>query len=437
MDYSNVIGAVSLIIIGTLIFIIIKKSRQLEKYSKIVDIDEEYAKIDKQTKKLQNDYLSNMKIYKKLIEEISIVEEDLEFTTFGVYKPHFDYATSEEFKNNISVVVNKQKDMIKNKNAVTCATEWEVAGSKVKGRTMTNRNIKLTLRAFNGECDTAIAKVKWNNVNVMETRIQKTYDAINKLNESNHIDIDYEFLLLKLKELRLTHEYKEKVQDEKEEQREIREQMREEEKAQKEYEKAQKEAEKEEANYKKALDKARRELDDAKDDEVSELQQKIELLEKEIKEAEAKKQRALSQAQLTRSGHVYVISNIGSFGEDVYKIGMTRRLEPLDRVKELGDASVPFTFDVHAMIYSKDAPTLEKKLHKIFEKSRVNMMNNRKEFFNVSLEDIEQKVHENGALIEFTKLAEAKDYRESIAIKNKLDIVGSDDLIQKNFPLEL
>ena len=119
-------------------------------------------------------------------------------------------------------------------------------------------------------------------------------------------------------------------------------------------------------------------------------------------------------------GHVYVISNIGSFGENVYKIGMTRRLDPMDRVRELGDASVPFPFDVHAIIFCEDAPTLENKLHKAFEHQRTNLMNSRKEFFNVTLDEIEEVVHENDATIEFTKVAEARDYKETQAIKSKI-----------------
>ena len=139
-------------------------------------------------------------------------------------------------------------------------------------------------------------------------------------------------------------------------------------------------------------------------------------LEKSLEEAHSKNERAKSMAQQTRSGHVYIISNIGSFGEDVYKIGMTRRLEPLDRVKELGDASVPFTFDVHAMIYSEDAPTLEKVLHDKFAGKRVNMVNHRKEFFGVPIDDIEKEVLKIDSSAEFVKTIEAQEYTETKAI---------------------
>ncbi len=139
--------------------------------------------------------------------------------------------------------------------------------------------------------------------------------------------------------------------------------MREEEKARREIEKSKKEAEREEARFEAALVKARGELEKARDAKHDSLRKKIALLEEQFRTAHDKKERAIARGRLTKSGHVYVISNLGSFGEDVFKIGMTRRLEPLDRVKELGDASVPFPFDVHAMIFSEDAPSLESKLH--------------------------------------------------------------------------
>lgn len=142
----------------------------------------------------------------------------------------------------------------------------------------------------------------------------------------------------------------------------------------------------------------------------------VEELQRRLAEAKTNKERAIAQAQMTRSGHVYIISNVGSFGEHVYKIGMTRRLDPMDRVRELGDASVPFSFDVHAIIYSQDAPTLENKLHKLFEGRRVNLINNRKEFFRVTINEIAQAVKENHGEIDITLAAEARDYRKTLAM---------------------
>jgi hypothetical protein len=203
--------------------------------------------------------------------------------------------------------------------------------------------------------------------------------------------------------------------------RAIQEELREEEKAKIEFEQAQREAEKEEENYQKVLDKARKEIELATGEKYNKLQSQIERLEIELREAQEKKERALSMAQQTKRGHVYIISNIGSFGENVYKIGMTRRLEPTDRVKELGDASVPFKFDIHAMIYSDEAPRLENELHKAFNNKKVNMLNNRKEFFNVTIDEIEQKTREIGLDAEFSRLPEAMEYKESLAILDKLN----------------
>jgi multidrug efflux pump subunit AcrA (membrane-fusion protein) len=217
--------------------------------------------------------------------------------------------------------------------------------------------------------------------------------------------------------------------------------LREEEKAKREFEQAQKEAEKEEANYQKALDKARKEMELATGEKHDNLQSQIEKLEQELREAQEKKERAISMAQQTKRGHVYIISNIGSFGENVYKIGMTRRLEPTDRVKELGDASVPFQFDIHAMIYSEEAPTLEYELHKAFTNKKVNMLNYRKEFFNVTLDEIENKIKEIGLDAEFSRLPEAMEYRETLAIleKQNSQVVTKtiDEIIADEFPSTL
>ena len=309
--------------------------------------------------------------------------------------------------------------MIKDEKATYCSTEWTVGNSKVEGRKMTKQNSKLMLRAFNGECDSAIAKVSWNNMTKMEARIEKAYEAINKMGETNKIIVTKEYFKLKMDELRLAFEYQEKLEQEREEQRQIKEQMREEEKARRELEKAQKEAEEEEKRYQKALEEAEKKLADASGKELDVLNEKIALLHRQLEEAQRVKERAISQAQLTKSGHVYIISNIGSFGEEVYKIGMTRRLEPMDRVKELGDASVPFEFDVHAMIYSEDAPGLQTKLQQLFNFNRVNRVNERKEFFRVTLDEIEKAVLANFGEFHLTKLAEAREYRETLAIIEK------------------
>jgi len=328
----------------------IKISKDYRKYQS--NYDKMKKEVQLKVQNLRNSYNSKRVTYNNLLKEISVLEEDMEYISVGIYKPHFDYYTSDKYKQKISEVRTNLKQLVRKKSAAVCDKEWTVEGSKREGQKMTNRNIKLMLRAFNSECDSAILKIQWNNVQKMEMRIDKAFEALNKLGEPNHIEITKLYLQYSLNELYLSHEYKEKLHEEKEEQKRIRAQLREEKKVQREIEKAKKQTEQKEKRYQKALEKAQKEIEKAHGEELSTLTQQLSDLEQKLKEAREMKERALSRAQLTKSGHVYVISNIGSFGKNVFKIGMTRRLEPLDRVRKLGGASVPFRFDVHAIIYS-------------------------------------------------------------------------------------
>lgn len=383
----------------------------------------EKSRIEDEIKSLRADYKNKKTTYDALTKQIAIFSEDIELIELGFYEPQFDYDTSESFKDEIKKCKERQKALLRDKSssgAIYCYRDWTVDGSRAEGKKMTNKSIRLTARAFNNECEAAIANCTWKNVKKMEERIRKAFSAVNQLNEPNAISITERYLKEKLKELQLTHEYHEKKQQEKEEQAEIKAQMREEARVEAEIKKAEVDAIKEEKRYQKALDVARKELEKASEGMKSELEVKIDQLQSDLSEAEQKHQRAQSMAEQTKRGHVYIISNIGSFGEEVYKIGMTRRLEPMDRVKELGDASVPFTFDVHAMIHTDDAPTLEKSLHSQFDNRRLNMVNRRKEFFNVSLAEIKQAVHEfTDVSVEFVETAVAKDYFETQAMQKQ------------------
>lgn len=402
-----------------------------EARSLVSNAENRVSSLEARIKELRSSYSEKKVIYDELEKAISIYREDAEFAEMGAFEPHFDFDTSEEFKESIRKNRSKQKDMLRVKSrdgAIWCGTDWTVHNSRAEGKKMTNRAINLTARAFNGECDAAIANCTFKNWSIMHDRIQASFDKINTLNEVNDVHISQKYLELKTKELDLVHSYKMKKQAEKEEQREIRAQMAEERKAQLEIERAIKEAEAEEVRAQKALDKARKEME-AKlakmTEEQAELYQtKIDALQDALTEAEIKGQKALSMAQQTKRGHVYVISNIGSFGDDVFKIGMTRRLDPQDRVDELGSASVPFLFDVHAMIHSDDAPALENALHQHFDNQRTNMVNRRKEFFNVSLKDIKEAVYKiAGNDVDFVETVVAQHYYETLAIRKKKDEV--------------
>ena len=286
--------------------------------------------------------------------------------------------------------------------------------------------IEFIIDAFNGKIDTIMAKVRHDNYGKMLQQLHDAYRIVNhngKPFRNARINQRYFDVILEQLKIAVTvHELKKKDQ---EEQRRIREEMREEEKARREFERALKQAEKEEKMLAKAMKEVEAKLAGAAAEERAKFEAELERVKEKLAEAEERGQRALSMAQQTKQGHVYVISNIGSFGEDILKIGLTRRLEPLDRVKELGDASVPFSFDVHAMIHSEDAPKLEKELHEVFKLNQVNKINPRKEFFNVKLHDVKAKVQELGLNAHWTMKAEALEYRESLKIKETESILIS------------
>lgn len=307
------------------------------------------------------------------------------------------------------------RTMVKNQLAAGCDYK------EINRRSMA---LKFVISAFNGATDTALAKAKHDNYGKLEQEIIDGYTLVNNHGEAfKNARITDEYLKSRLEELRWAVSTNELKLQERKEQRKIKEAMREEERSRREYEKALREAENEEKMLQKAMIEARKQLEQASDAQREEYESKLFELEGKLSEAETKNQRALSMAQQTRRGHVYIISNIGSFGENIYKVGMTRRLEPLDRVKELSDASVPFDFDVHAMIFSEDAPTLEKELHNEFSTHRVNKVNERKEFFSVSLNDVKNKVSSLCSDdIHWTMKAEAAQFRESSAMVSNVHV---------------
>jgi hypothetical protein len=381
-----------------------------------VDVELEYldtvaASIKEEIDSLRHSYAEKRALFDRLAKEVAIFDDKLALAEMGVYEPHFEFSDSEEYKTAITRNREDQKQLIKNEEAVVCTTKWSVDGSESKGRTMIGRNIKLTLRAFNNECDAAVANARWNNVNAMEQRIVRARDQVDKLNASNSTFVTKEFLTLKLAELRLTHEYRERLKAERDERTEAARLAKEEQKLLRDLEQAQED----EHHYEKLLAKARAEAAGVAGAKLQAFAEQIRILENDLAQAHAKAERAQAMAERTRTGYVYIISNVGSFGENVVKIGLTRRLDPADRVRELGDASVPFFFDTHAIIYSEDAPALEHALHMEFEPARINTQNYRKEFFRVSLDEVEAAVTKLAPTAAFFKDIEAQEYRETLA----------------------
>ncbi len=362
---------------------------------------------------LDANYQKKLAIYEKLCQEIAVYDEKLSFIELGVYEPHFDFGDSERFKAEIAACRAQQKDSVATKNSCTYPDNITMDGSLSKGKSMMNRQLRLTMRAFNNECEAAIANTRWNNVNAMEKRILNSAKQINAANKSLQMEITDAYVALKLHELYLTHEYREQQKVEKEERAEQVRQEREE----KALQQAAEQAEKEEMRRRQELDQAQAEAQDGV--LTDELRQRIAELEQALESAHAEAERSRSLAERTKSGYVYVISNVGAFGDDIVKIGMTRRLDPEDRVKELSDASVPFSFDIHAMIYSDEAPALEAALHKEFGQMRVNMANLRKEFFRVSLDQVEEAVRRLAPETSFIKDREAQEWHETLARRNE------------------
>lgn len=350
---------------------------------------------------------------------IITLDDEILFQEFGLYKPRYDFANSTQYKIKLNSIREQQKEMIKAGTAVTANTNWTVNNSASQGKKMVKDMQKLFLRAFNSDCEEVISKVKYNNFDASLKKITASKDAISKLGTVMSLSISMRYYELKVQELALAFEYAQKKQEEKEEQKMLREQMREEAKLQREIEEARKSIEKEKRHYSNALDRAERAYAAAKDDIDKEIwKEKLDELKAHLVEIEKNLKDIDYREANKRAGYVYIISNIGSFGENVYKIGMTRRLDPQDRVDELGDASVPFNFDVHAMIFSDDAPKLEAALHNEFSDRKINMVNQRREFFRVTLDEIEEAVKKNfDKSVEFKKFADAEQYRQSLKMK--------------------
>ncbi len=356
-----------------------------------------------------------------LLQKISVLKSQLVETDekvllqeFGLYEPKFDFVSSDAYKARLSLIREQQKAMIKTGTAIIGATSWTVNGSASQGSKMIKDIQKLVLRAFNSECDECVDKVKYNTYDSYVQRIEKSCQAISKLGAIMNLSISEDYKRLKLDELALSFEYKLKKEEEKEAQKALRAQMREEAKLQKEIEEARKKLDKEQTHYEKALSAITKQLEIADDETKKELLAKQKEIENQLGEIEKAQKDVDYRAANAKAGYVYIISNIGAFGENVYKIGMTRRLDPTERVDELGDASVPFNFDIHAMIFSDDAPRLEAALHRAFEGRKLNMVNQRREFFRVTLDEIKEVVKANfDKTVEFVDVAEAEQYRTS------------------------
>lgn len=383
------------------------------------ELKNEISKLTKNIKSAKKEYNDILKstadILKNKDSELAIFEESYRPTLVSSLIPLKidDKLTSSEVRNKLVIFRDENKDLVKN-NSVEF---YKTFDSKLEKSNLQKKILLL----FNSEVAGLLNKLTLSNINSIRNKIVTSYERANKLFKNDSVQISRQYFEYKLNELDFNYQYLVKKNDEKEQQAAIKEQMIDEAKAQKELEKEQRRIEKEQRKFNNELDKTMKYLSKSTDSIQSEIYaEKIKELEAKIKELESDKANVTKRLANTRAGYVYVISNIGSFGDNVYKIGMTKRLNPLDRVNELGSASVPFKFDVHAMIFSDDAPTLENHLHKVFADKSVNKVNSRKEFFNVTLKEIEKEVLDNfDATVEFTEYAKAEEYRRSLELREE------------------
>jgi uncharacterized protein YlxW (UPF0749 family) len=325
----------------------------------------------------------------------------------GIYRYAHPLDDAAAYKDRLATLEAQIRDAVRSGSAVQGAKRWTINGSEKDGARMVGDFSKLMLRAYNNEVDNAVRSMKPYKLDAEIARVEKTRATISKLGAMMHIEITEGYHRLRVLELQLTADYLAKVAEEREREREERERLREEEAARRDFEREKQRLEKERAHHETALAALR-----AKGTTAS--AERIALYEAKLAEIDGAIEGVTARSANMRAGYVYVISNIGSFGERMVKIGMTRRLDPMDRVRELGDASVPFRFDVHAMIFSEDAVDLETQLHRAFAEHRVNLVNAHREFFYAAPGEVRDVLHRfRGDLLTFTDTAEALEWRQS------------------------
>ncbi|MBI3060218.1 MAG: DUF4041 domain-containing protein [Deltaproteobacteria bacterium] len=369
--------------------------KELERYAPIRNVDSE---VSERRRKLEEEVTQATQQINAARRELEAemrrkreYELKLDMEEMGFYQPKFEFEDSLKYAEALDLIREAQKELIRQKLVLDGVTSNTPTSVRKLGL--------LAVDALNGDASTIINGVTYSNFEASKEKFRVEFDKINRLLEETGIRISPKYLELKVKEMAIAYDYREAEEKARQEQAELKEMMREEEDARVEAEKAREKAIEEEQLYQQALETARQEL------------------EVQLQQAKVERERATSMAQITKKGHVYIISNLGSFGEGVFKIGVTRRKEPDERIRELGDASVPFGFDVHALVHADDAPALEAVLHNHFQARRMNKVNLRKEFFRVSMDEIAEACEKLGCPIRLSKLAEAREYRATLALE--------------------
>lgn len=366
---------------------------------------------------VERDIAHHVERLEELRQQVVVTEDLVMLQEAGVYEYRHRLADAVAYKSQLEHLKDAIKTLVRRDAAILSTTSWTVNGSTTEGRKMVRDFSKLMLRAYNAEADNCLRTMKPHRLTSSIDRLDKARDQIAKLGATMHIRIDAGYHSVRVQELELTADYLAKQEEEKERVRAERERQRDEDAARKEFEREKARLVKEQAHWERVQDKWEAQGDGEK---VAEAHAKL----AEIGEAIAGVERR--EANI-RTGWVYVISNIGAFGEDMVKIGLTRRLDPKERVRELGDASVPFRFDIHALVFSEDAVSLENRLHHELADRRVNRVNLRREFFRATpgevlaaLERTEAREH----LLEYTEFPEAEEWRTSQKLIQPLEAVA-------------
>jgi len=389
------------------------KTAELNSLNKQLQIANELQTIDNQIQMKKSELLA-------IEEEINLANDTLELQEFGFFERRYNFSDSTRYKDALDTLRMGQKDMVKNGRAGEIISPMLLDNSQSKGRAMQNQLIKAAIRGFNGEADALLVKVTVSNVDKKVQALRKAFEQINKMYQRNMVCLTLPYLESKIEELRLAAEYEMQKQEEKELLREQREKEKEDKKLQAEIANRRKQLEKDRKHFKQMLANVEEIIKTASPDEIDKLKSQLSEYQDKLSELDEIEEDIDYREGHATAGYVYIISNIGAFGEDVYKIGVTRRLEPMDRIRELGSASVPFQFDVHALIFSEEAFALESELHNKFAKYKVNKVNGRKEYFKVPFAEIKAVLDSHKELaIELTETAEAFEYRQGILMETK------------------
>jgi len=335
--------------------------------------------------------------------DVVLLDDERVLQEVGIYRYHHPLENAVAYKDRLDELATRIAEMVKADRAIEKSNMFTFNGSLAQGRKMTKDLANLMLRAFNAEADNAVRSLRVGNVVTAKKRLEASRTAIANLGKMTEMRISDLFYALRIEEIELTADYLMKKQEEREAAREERERLREERKVALELAAEREQLDKERKHLATALE--RLQAIGATDPE----------LEKRLVELDGAIAKNDYRTANIRAGYVYVISNRGAFGDHVVKIGLTRRLEPVDRINELGDASVPFRFDVHALFFSEDAVTLENELHQHFAGRRMNWTNIRREFFFATPAEVRAVLAEKvGNLLEFTEHAESIEYLQSI-----------------------